>query len=306
MRRAIPKWVKQGVVHAGVLTTYALASAVASAHVDLTFAASAFWNFDPWVVAPLLIASVLQVTGTARLWRRAGRGRGIGLDRCVYFLLGWIALAVALVSPLDALGSRSLAAHMVQHEVLMLVAAPLLILARPLDAWAWALPVGIVRVLGRGVRTAYVQTSWRVLVSPAGAWLIHAAAIWLWHAPMLFQAALADETVHTLQHATFLVAGLVFWWAVSEERRRLPNGGTAIALLFTTMVHTGMLGALMTFSPKLWYPWYAAHAGGAQPTPMEDQALAGLIMWVPGGVVYLGAALVLAARAIGRHLVASR
>jgi cytochrome c oxidase assembly factor CtaG len=282
------------------------ASSVARAHVDLTFAAGTSWNFDPWVVLPLLVAAVLQVVGSARLWCRAGLGRGIGLDRCAYFLLGWIALAAALVSPLDALGSRSLAAHMVQHEVLMLVAAPLLILARPLEAWAWALPIVIVRMFGRGARTACVQSLWRAVVSPAGAWAIHAAAIWFWHAPALFQAALEDETVHTFQHATFFVAGLVFWWVVCAERRRLPNGGMAVALLFTTMVHTGMLGALMTFSPRLWYPWYAVHAGAAHPTPMEDQALAGLIMWVPGGVVYLGAALILSVRSIMQSLAASR
>jgi cytochrome c oxidase assembly factor CtaG len=127
------------------------------------------------------------------------------------------------------------------------------------------------------------------------AWTLHAVAIWLWHAPKLYQATLSSETMHTVQHVSFLGTALLFWWALLHGvPSRLARPATVI-YLFTTAVHTSLLGALLTFAPRLWYPLYDATTAPWGLTPLEDQQLAGVIMWVPAGLSYLIAALALAA-----------
>jgi putative membrane protein len=236
-------------------------------------------------------AAALYAHGVARLWRRAGPGRGVSFAQASCFAAGWAVLAVALVSPLAELAEASFWLHMVQHEALMTVAAPLLVLGRPLEAWSWALPRRPLRAAGRFMRRRAPATAWRALTAPLGAWLAHAASLWLWHAPVLFGLALVHEGVHIAQHASFFGSALVFWWAAlgAAPGRR----GAALTLLFTTMMHSGALGALLTFSPS---PWYAGYGGTGQLTPLEDQQLGGLIMWVPGTLAYLVAGLALAGR----------
>jgi putative membrane protein len=243
----------------------------------------------------LLSAAALYGAGVARLWRRAGAGRGVTPAQAACFAAGWLALAAALASPLAEVAERLFWAHMVQHEMLMVLAAPLLVLGRPLEAWSWALPRRPLRAAGRFTRRRGFAAAWRALTAPLGAWLAHAAALWLWHAPALFAAALATESLHVAQHASFFGSALLFWWAVLGAPARR---GAALALLFTTMLHSGALGALLTFSPTL---WYAGYGGDAALSPLEDQQLGGLIMWVPGTAAYLVAGLALAARWLARE-----
>ena len=241
----------------------------------------------------VLASALAYARGVAVLWRHAGWGRGIRPAQAARFALGWAALAAALLSPLDELAEASFAAHMVQHELLMVVAAPLLVLGRPLEAWAWALPARWVRTLARAGRSRVLAAPWAGLTDPLGAWMLHAAALWLWHLPVLFTAALADERVHILQHASFFGSALAFWWAVCGRGSHAPDGAS-LASLFTTMLHTSALGALLTFAPT---PWYAAYASGTPGglTPLEDQQLGGLVMWVPAGFVYVAAGLAIVA-----------
>lgn len=129
----------------------------------------------------------------------------------------------------------------------------------------------------------------RAITAPLTAWLLHAAALWLWHLPGLYQAALLSPLVHWLEHASFLGSALLFWGvALSPQRQRSLVG---VLLIFTTALHSSILGALMTFSGSVWYPLYNARALTFSLSAIEDQQLAGLIMWIPGGVVYLVAAL---------------
>lgn len=245
------------------------------------------WHAQPWLVALLLAAAALYAFGIARLWRNAGIGRGIRVSAAVRFALGWIALVLALVSPLDPLGDVLFSAHMVQHELLMAVAAPLFVLGRPLEAWAWALPVPALRALAGVGRMPWLARAWAFVTEPLAAWSLHALALWLWHAPILFGMALESEAVHIAQHASFLGSALLLWWSVFGRGSRRPDGAS-LASLFTTMIHTGALGALLTFAP---HPWYAHYGGGFGLSALEDQQLGGLVMWVPGGVAYLAAAL---------------
>ena len=126
-------------------------------------------------------------------------------------------------------------------------------------------------------------------------WAIHAAALWVWHAPALFQATLRSDLVHTAQHVSFLGSALLFWWALVHGPRGLMGYGAAVLYVFTTSVHSGVLGAFITFTGRLLYPAYAGTTAAWGLTPLEDQQLGGLIMWVPAGLVYVVAGLALCA-----------
>ena len=251
-------------------------------------------SLEPWVLAPLAACLALYAFGLARLWRRAGPGRGVARAVAARFAAGWLVLAVALASPLDTLGGALFSAHMLQHELLMVVAAPLLVTGRPLQAWTWALAPRWRRLLGDAFHRRGWQAAWRAATDPLGAWMIHAVALWAWHIPVLFQAALVHEGMHALQHASFLGSALLFWWSVLGRGSQAPGG--ALASVFTTMLHTGGLAALLTFAPTPWYAHYAATTAAYRLSPLEDQQLGGLLMWVPGGLAYLVAGLALAAR----------
>jgi cytochrome c oxidase assembly factor CtaG len=252
---------------------------------------TAAWTFDPWVVTPLLLSGGLYALGTVRLWRQAGAGRGIRRWQAGCYGVGWLLLASALVSPLHWMGEHLFTAHMVEHEVIIAGASPLLALARPVSAFLWALPLGVRRRFGRVGRQRHVRSAWTGLTSPLPATIWHGAVIWFWHAPIMFDAAVASILVHRLQHVTFLVSALAFWWALVRRCDR----GSAVFHLFATMIHTTLLGALMAMAPHVLYLRQTVDSGRWGLTPLEDQQLAGLVMWVPAGTVYAGAALACAA-----------
>ena len=255
------------------------------------------WTLDPWIVLPLLVSLVLFASGWLRLRARA-RGGLPALDRRgLLFAAGWLMLAVAVVSPLHQAGERSFAAHMLEHELLMLAAAPLLVLSQPLAVMLWAFSKPGRKLLGGVSLAPAVAVPWRVLTDPVVATLLQAAALWLWHVPALFDRALADPAWHIAQHLSFLVGALLFWSAMLHGSRR--SYGVAALCLFATSVVSGALGALMAFAQS---PWYAGYARlGMAPlglTALEDQQLAGLLMWAPGGLVHIGAALAMVAAAL--------
>lgn len=253
------------------------------------------WSFDPGIVIPLFLSAWLYSRGLERMWRRSGAGRGIRRWEAACFAGGWGALFVALVSPLHALGEALFSAHMVQHELLMAVAAPLLVLGRPVIPFLWAIPVRWRRRLGGWAKAAPVRGAWRGMTGPFVSWFLHAAALWLWHLPFAYDAAVHSAAIHALQHASFLVTGLLFWWAVIHGREGRMGYGTSVLYLFATAMHSGGLGALLTLTSRPWYPAYGATTAAWGLTPLEDQQLAGLIMWIPAGAVYLVAALALIA-----------
>jgi cytochrome c oxidase assembly factor CtaG len=251
------------------------------------------WSLEPWVVAPIAAALVFFTLGWVRLHARAGQG-GPRLRRQALFFYGGMAiLALAVISPLHDAGRRSFTAHMAEHELMMLVAAPLLVLSRPLAVMLWAFPTGGRQALAGLARQRTLAGSWRGLHDPALATLLQAAALWLWHAPALFDRALQSEGWHIFQHVSFMVAALVFWSSMLDRRRGV---GQAVVGLFATSLVSGALGAFMAVSQSPWYQGYADL--GLTPyglTPAEDQQLAGVLMWVPGGLVHAIAALALLA-----------
>ena len=241
------------------------------------------WNFDPAILLWLLVAAYIYARGLSRMGRRVGRGKVAHPWRAVAFAGGLIALAVALVSPLDPLGAALFSAHMVQHLILILVAAPLLVLAEPLGPALRALPPGRRRVAG---------SWWAVLArSPLTAlpvaWILHAAAVWGWHLPRPYGAALGHTFVHALEHAAFLGTALLFWWACLHPRGGRLGYGMSVLALFAMATQGGVFGALITFADTPWYPGHAPGTAAWGLSPLADQQLAGLIMWIPAGFVYL-------------------
>jgi cytochrome c oxidase assembly factor CtaG len=131
------------------------------------------------------------------------------------------------------------------------------------------------------------RAAWRILTAPAVAWVLHAAALWLWHLPTLFESALQHPALHALQHASFLGSALLFWWSVLGAARHGERGAALVSLVTTI---------LLTLSRAPWYRSYLANEAGSALGALGDQQVGGAIMWVPTGIVYLACALVLAAR----------
>jgi putative membrane protein len=253
------------------------------------------YSLDPYVVLPMLLAAAVYGLGLARLWGRAGSGRGIETWRAGCFAGAMLALSLALIWPFDVLRGTTLSAHMVQHVLLTAVAAPLLVLSVPLTAGLWALPLAARRAAGGVAHAAGIRQGWRWLTLPLFAWALYAASLWLWHMPRFYEAAAGDEWVHVLEYVCFLGSALMLWWAALLSARTSALGvGTGIFLLFTTACQDGLLGALLVFSPRPLYGFYAEAAHLLGRDPLADQQLAGVIMWVVDGMIYLCATLALA------------
>ena len=252
------------------------------------------WTLGPLITGPLGLALLLYITGLTRLWRRSDRGRASLRRDALLFAAGWLSLAGALVSPLHEAGERSFAMHMIEHEVIMLLSALLLVAARPGAAFLWAFPQPVRQALGGAGRWPL----WRMLADPFVATALQAVVIVVWHVPWLFDLTLRSDGWHIAQHLSFVGSALLFWWAMLYGR---AGALVAAACLFVTSMIGGGLGALMALSNSPWYPGYAAL--GLTPaglTPEQDQQLAGLIMWVPGGAWHLAAALWFLARGLRR------
>jgi putative membrane protein len=264
----------------------------ALAHADVAHGREGLrWTFDPWIIGPLSAAAMLYAVGFLLLWPRAGRGRRSTGRHALAYAAGWLSLAGALVSPLHWLGEQVLTFHMIEHEIVMAIAAPLLVLARPTGALLWGMPrkfrFGLVRIARRPLS----RTCWDWLTTGRNATMLHGIAIWAWHAPVLFDAAVANVAVHRMQHLSFFATAVLFWWSVL----RRSDSGLAAWHLFVTMLHTSILGALMTLAPRLVYGAQTAHAVQWGLSPLQDQQLAGIVMWVPAGAIYAAAALALTA-----------
>ena len=274
------------------LAILAAAPATGWAHAGVA-ASGGYPGPEPWMLAPMLLAAGLYVLGLARLHGRSGPGRRELRRRGLVFAAGLGALAGATLSPLHALGARSFTAHMAEHELIMLAAAPLLAWSRPLSVMLWAFPAGGRRALAALPRSTAGAGLWRFFTEPVLATVLQAAALWIWHLPSLFDLALKSEAWHGAQHLAFFVTACLFWSSILSPRR---SPWTAAALLFVTSMASGALGAFMALSQSPWYAPYAALGLAAFGlTPAQDQQLAGVLMWVPGGLFHALVAVVLIA-----------
>ena len=236
------------------------------------------WTLDPTLLIglALILGGYLYAIGPAR--RRWSLGEPASRAQVTCFVLGWVTLALALVSPLDPLGDEYLfSAHMIQHMMIAVVAPPLLLLGIP--RWLAELPL---RNLG-------VRMVARWLANPIVAFGVFQADIWLWHAPALYDLTLASEGVHILEHLTFLIFGLMYWLPILSPTPLIPRIGRGFAVLYLFIGCQPMvaLGALLTFAA---HPLYAPYVDAPRVwglSPLGDQQLGGLIMWLPTNIPYL-------------------
>jgi putative membrane protein len=252
------------------------------------------WSFEPGVIAPLALTALVYARGARESLSRAKRSKGTATREAILFACGFTVLTLALVSPIHSAGDALFSAHMIQHELLIAVAAPLLVLGKPAIPLIWGLPVSMRRPVGGFFASAPVSGAWSVLTWPGVAFLLHAAAIWIWHAPIFFDASVQSEAAHAAQHFSFLATALLFWWSIFNAAHRRSCHGFAIFSLFLTGIHTTLLGALLAVAET---PIYHAYNDVTTMrwglSALADLNFGGIIMWVPGSVVYMAAALYL-------------
>jgi putative membrane protein len=259
------------------------------------------WSFEPVVLITLALTSLVYGRGVRRLWSSAGqRGRGVSRASASCFAGGQAVLVVALISPLDALGGTLLSAHMAQHGVLAGLAPPLLLLGTPGVAFAWGVR-GVLPIRRLAPVWRWVGALATAFATPMRATVVHGLMMWLWHAPVLFGAAVEHEWIHALQHLSFFIPAILFWRALLGGRSAAQVGGAATAA-FVTFMHTGLLGGLITMSPAPLYPVYDGRTESWGLTTLADQHLAGLLMWVPLGLPYVVAGLVLTSHLVREHV----
>lgn len=231
------------------------------------------WTLEPFELIPLAAVAVLYARGARGLHEPVLRRRQV-----FAFGTGIGVLTLALASPLAALADTLFSGHMVQHLLLWLVAAPLIVYGRPLLAIGLGLPVGVRRAL----RPSRIL---RALAHPLVVWGLYAAALWGWHLPGPYQAAVHSPAIHALEHLSFLGTALLFWGVVVGVPRRRLSYGATLAFVFTTMLHSVWLAMVLSFVPTPIYPVYEPGTALWAWASLADQQVAGVVMWVPSAIV---------------------
>jgi putative membrane protein len=250
------------------------------------------WNWDPsiWIGTGLFAGAYLCAVGPLR--RRFRSSEPVARAQVIWFLTGAAVIFFALASPLDDLGDEYLfSAHMVQHVLLTLIAPPLLLLGTP----GWLL-----RPLLRYPPAARAA---RLLTMPLIGFASFNAVFIIWHLPVLYEATLHSESVHIFEHLLFMATGVLNWWSVLSPLPELPRLSLPAQILYLFLDGLPMtaLGALIVFSPAVLYPTYAAAPRITDLSALADQQVAGLIMWMPGGMIYLAALSIVFFNWLGRE-----
>ncbi|GIW12285.1 MAG: membrane protein [Dehalococcoidia bacterium] len=267
------------------------------------------WNADPLAGAGLLLAAFWYVRGCQRLARSGGFHRQLGVGRVAAAFLGWAVLAIALLSPIAVFGGFFLSAHMLQHLLIVQVAAPLLLLGRPVPTVLLGLP----RSLGRALAPLlardgplYRLGSW--LSEPVVSLVVSQAIFLGWHLPPLYDAAIRNGLLHGVEHLTFLGSALLFWWPALDplsgrnQRRRFMS----LISLFVAFMLANVLGIWFVFTDTVVYPSYAVGPRLFGVAPRDDQIAGGLVMWILGGLLYMVGLMGVAAAAMRAEEEATR
>jgi putative membrane protein len=262
------------------------------------------WVPWPQVILSLAVLGLVYGLGWYRLRQRGARRLASGW-RLAAFVGGLAALAVAMLSAIEVLTDLLFTIHMVQHLLIMMVGAPLLILANPYPFFLWGLPASARRAAGwlmapeSGFRQVVIR-----LTSPWLIWGLYVGSIWVWHVPTAYDAALGSEFLHTIQHMMYLTTALLFWWHVTGVSGGLVGRlsyGFRIGFVLAAVVPNEILGIAITFAKQPIYSHYTTVPRLWGLSVMDDQMLAGALMWVPGGMMYILAALILLARYLAQE-----
>lgn len=257
------------------------------------------WAWRPEIILSLGLAAALHLVGRWRL-RRSKRGRLLAVWRSVSYLSGLAIVWVALMSPIDVLSGQFFFMHMVQHLLLVMIAPPLLLLADPMPIMMWGLPRGLRLEVGRLLRPeALFRRIVRALTTPGLVWLYFVAVLVGWHEPRLYDLTLESDLVHDLEHLSFFITAMLFWWhvigAAPHIHRRL-SPGVRIGYALSAVPPTALTGISLAFATEPTYRHYAEVQRIGTLTVLQDQMLGGVIMWIPGSMMYIIAALILISR----------
>ena len=246
------------------------------------------WVGRATVVVGLTVGALLYTAGWRR-YRHRLPGRFAGAQLAA-FLGGLACLGIAIASPLEEAADGLLSGHMVQHILLLTVAPALLLLGDPLLPLLRGVPSSLRRSLVAPLlRRRSLRAVAHALVHPLAALVLSSVIFWGWHLPALFQLALRLPAVHLVEHASFLAGGLLFWYPVVQpwpSRPRWPTGAM-IPYLLAADVQNTVLAAVLTFSDRVLYPFYQFQSRAMEAAALNDQVLAGVIMWVPMSLAYL-------------------
>ncbi len=258
------------------------------------------WDLRIEVLLPLLLAGVLYLRGWLRLHVARGGGQMATGARLAAYLTGLLVLGLALTSPIDVLGGQFFFMHMIQHLLLVMVVPPLLWLASPLPFGLWGLPAPARRQVGEWLKPkASFRRRLRSLTPPGITWMLFVAALLGWHDPGMYQAALRNDTIHDLEHLSFFLPAMLFWWrvigAAPHVHKRLSRGAR-IAYVLGAAPPNMFAGMTIAFSGQLIYSYYAGVPRLWGMSALDDQRLGGILMWIPGSMMYILAALVFIAR----------
>ena len=261
------------------------------------------WSWRPEVLLPLSVLLALYGVGWWRL-RRRSRSR-VPTWRLVSAFAGIGAVGVALLSPVDRLAEDLFFVHMIQHLLLIKVAAPAVLLADPLPVVLWGLPAAArVRIGPLLARRAPLRVAWQALTWMPVAWLTYALTLWLWHLPVAYEAALTHRLLHDAEHVAFFGAGLLFWWPVLAPaphlRPRVHPGARIVYLVLATFQEAG-LGLVVTVVPWVLYASYALAPRVLALSAQQDQTWGGIVMWGAGGTIDMLVVLALLFRLLGRQ-----
>ena len=278
------------------------------------------WDWRLEVIVILLVLGILYAVGWWRLRKRTSRSRhsrrksqGHELAarwRLVSYLCGLVIVAIALMSPIDVLGGQLFFMHMIQHLLLIMIAPPLLLIANPMPFILWGLPTNWRRKTGQWIATLlHRKGSFRQglkAVTGAGIiWLLWTISVIGWHDPSMYNAALRSDLVHDLEHITFFTASMLFWWHVTGAGPRIHKqfgliGRTAFVL--AAIPPNMALGVVLAFAGVVIYSYYEAVPRLWGIDPVLDQRIGGVIMWIPGSMMFIIAALILIAQLLNAEV----